>query len=372
MDSLYQIAKIHQGKGLGCVALNDIKKGTLILREKPQCFANQTDNSNRKVQSLSIHFLLSVIFRKLFWQASCCLSVAILWPFCIQSVSILWPFCCLLSWLVTQVWNAISDGGIMKIQGLIKSYNRMNKDDQEEYLKLYNKFKDLNFLTYEEKKHLEKQKKCLQEVFRMNRDQIDIFQEIYGIYFTNVYEMGLCLKTSRFNHSCVSNSQVFWNEKHETRDIRAVSKIKAGKEITVRYGSSNLEMKNFKIRQEHLWMGWKFNCCCPLCEEEAENCHDEKYENFESLKQEAETLFRQSNNPLHFGLDNMRREVQCYKEMYELAEEKQASRMFILSDIVKEGFNAAVQGYLQVMNNKLCIIFCQYSILFIFKLDSGL
>ena len=99
--------------------------------------------------------------------------------------------------------------------------------------------------------------------------------------------MGLCLKTSRFNHSCVSNSQVFWNEKYETRDIRAVSKIKAGEEITVRYGSSNLEMKKFKIRQEHLSMGWKFNCCCSLCEEEVENCHDEKYEKFESLKQEA-------------------------------------------------------------------------------------
>ena len=358
MDSLFQITKIHQGKGLGCVALNDIKKGTLILREKPQCFVNQTNNSNRKDQNLSFCFLLSVIFRKLFWQALCCLSVAILWPFCIHSVSILWPFCCLLSWLVTQVWNAISDGEIMKIQGLIKSYSRMNKDDQEEYLKLYNKFKDLNFLTYEEKKHLEKQKKYLQEVFFMSPDQINIFQEIYGIYFTNVYEMGLCLKTSRFNHSCVSNSQVFWNEKYETRDIRAVSKIKAGEEITVRYGTSNLEMKKIEIRQEHLLTGWKFNCCCPLCEEEAKNCHDEKYEKFESLKQEAEALLRQSNNPLQFGLENIRREVQCYKEMYELANKKQASILFILSDIIKEGFNAAVQGYLQVMNNILCMIIC--------------
>ena len=97
--------------------------------------------------------------------------------------------------------------------------------------------------------------KYLQEVFCMNPEQIDIFQEIYGIYFTNVYEMGLCLKTSRFNHSCVSNAQVYWNEKYETRDIRAVSKIKAGEEITVRYGSSNLEMKKFKIRQKRKCQG---------------------------------------------------------------------------------------------------------------------
>ena len=98
-------------------------------------------------------------------------------------------------------------------------------------------------------------------------------------------------------------------------------------------------------------MRWKFDCNCPLCEEETENCQDEKYEKFESLKQEAETLFEQSNNQFQFGVENMRREVQLYKEMYKLAKEKQASGMFILSDILEEGFNAAVQGYLQVMNN---------------------
>ena len=183
MENLYHIAKISDGKGLGCVALNDIKKGTLILREKPQCFVNQT------------HF---------------------------------------------------SDGGISTIQGLMKSYNKMNKDDQEEYLKLYNTFKDLNFLNYGERKHLEKQRECLQEVFCMNPEQINIFQEIYGIYTTNAFEMGIGLKSSRFNHSCVSNAQVFWNEKYETRDIRVGEAIKIGEEITIRYGSSHTEMKKFK------------------------------------------------------------------------------------------------------------------------------
>ena len=270
MENLYHIAKISDGKGLGCVALNDIKKGTLILREKPQCFVNQT------------HF---------------------------------------------------SDGGISTIQGLMKSYNKMNKDDQEEYLKLYHTFKDLNFLNYGERKHLEKQRECLQEVFCMNPEQINIFQEIYGIYTTNAFEMGIGLKSSRFNHSCVSNAQVYWNEKYEARDIRAVSKIKVGEEITVRYGSSHIEMKNLKTRQEYLSMCWKFDCNCPLCEEETENCQDEKYEKFESLKQEAETLFEQSNNQFQFGVENMRREVQLYKEMYKLAKEKQASGMFILINI---------------------------------------
>ena len=38
MNSLYKVVQIP-GKDLGCVALKDIKKGTLILREIPQCFA---------------------------------------------------------------------------------------------------------------------------------------------------------------------------------------------------------------------------------------------------------------------------------------------------------------------------------------------
>ena len=283
MDSVYHVVKIDEEKGLGCVALNDIKKGTSILREKPQCFVSETD---------------------------------------------------------------LSDGGLIKVQGLIKAYNGMNKDDQEEYLKLHNKFKDLYFLSNEDRKHLEDQRKCLQEFLFMSPDQIDRFQEIYGIYNSNASEIGLGLKSSRFNHSCVSNAETYWNEKCELWEIRAISKIKADEEITVRYASSHIEMKNLKIRKDYLSMHWKFNCDCPLCEEETENCQDDKYKKFELLKQEAEALYEQSN--IFQSIGNMRREVQCYKEMYKLAKEKQATRIFILSDILKEGFNAAVQGYLQV------------------------
>ena len=38
MNTLYKVVQIP-GKDLGCVALKDIKKGTLILQEIPQCFA---------------------------------------------------------------------------------------------------------------------------------------------------------------------------------------------------------------------------------------------------------------------------------------------------------------------------------------------
>ena len=35
-SSVYDIAEVTDGKGLGCVASQIIKKGTVILSEKPQ------------------------------------------------------------------------------------------------------------------------------------------------------------------------------------------------------------------------------------------------------------------------------------------------------------------------------------------------
>ena len=42
MDSLYKVVAI-EGKDLGCIAIKDIKKGTLLLQEKPQMVPSLTD-----------------------------------------------------------------------------------------------------------------------------------------------------------------------------------------------------------------------------------------------------------------------------------------------------------------------------------------
>ena len=51
MNTLYKVVKI-EGKDFGCVAIKDIKKGTLILQEEPQCFANATGPSKIDLKSL--------------------------------------------------------------------------------------------------------------------------------------------------------------------------------------------------------------------------------------------------------------------------------------------------------------------------------
>ena len=56
---------------------------------------------------------------------------------------------------------------------------------------------------------------------------------------------------SRFNHSCRSNAEYRWNEKTDSREVRTVSKIHPGDEITVNYAWDH-SMASYENRQERL------------------------------------------------------------------------------------------------------------------------
>ena len=48
MSVFYKVLPI-KGKGLGCIAIKDIKKGTLILQEKPECKSNpEAENGSQE------------------------------------------------------------------------------------------------------------------------------------------------------------------------------------------------------------------------------------------------------------------------------------------------------------------------------------
>ena len=53
MSSVYQVTEI-EGKGLGCVAITDIEKGSLILTENPQVFVStkEAEYSSNWIKSL--------------------------------------------------------------------------------------------------------------------------------------------------------------------------------------------------------------------------------------------------------------------------------------------------------------------------------
>ena len=83
-----------------------------------------------------------------------------------------------------------------------------------------------------------------------------------------------------------------------------------------------------------------------MCLEEKLDNQDEIYEKFQQLKEEANQLLSDSKEIESFQIDKICKEIFCYKEMYKLAKEKKAARSFIIYEILDNGFNAAVQGYL--------------------------
>ena len=135
MNQLYKVEAIV-GKDLGCVAINDIKKGTIILQEIPQCTANASDPSELDVRSV------------------------------------------------------------------INSFNKMTNVDQNEFLKLHNRFSENNNIDELLMKN-QKQKDLIKTMTNSNQTEMDKIINIYGIYRTNGFETGVAIQFAR--HSAPEN-----------------------------------------------------------------------------------------------------------------------------------------------------------------------
>ena len=114
-------------------------------------------------------------------------------------------------------------------------FSEMNESDQDEYMKLSNKYENIQALPMKEKSELRillEQRKAQCET---NVDQNSKMLKIFHIYETNSFQdCGVCIKISRFNHSCRPNA----NQKllqNSSVEIRAMSNINEGEEITLTY-----------------------------------------------------------------------------------------------------------------------------------------
>ena len=156
------------------------------------------------------------------------------------------------------------------------SFNAMNKKDQMEYLKLYNKsdnfqplpvdlrirnnFIHLMKIVKEAKesdqvkilkqlvedrsggvkatgfvlKNLEK----LADFLRKNNDTVEKIFKVVEIFESNNFNGEIRIKSSRFNHSCRPNAAVLPPE-----EVRAMAKISAGEEITISYAPKLVFLK---------------------------------------------------------------------------------------------------------------------------------
>jgi hypothetical protein len=301
MSSLYKVTEI-EGKGLGCVAISDIKKGSLIFIEKPQL--------------------------------------------CVETEERKW----------TSMW----------IKSLLKSFYEMSKADQNEYMTLHNYFNNIqNFRNSVDipngKEILDRKIEEIEdlkfEIGKIEKDpeKAKEILKIFGIFSANSYEAGVSFKASRFNHSCQPNAAYF--DMNGQFQLRAIENIKAGKEINLTYLGDFSGFRNRKYRQQNLLKGWNFLCSCDLCENDVEF----DTEAFEASIHEAKKLKIDQLSALNAGiplgaqyysLENCKKEIMCYKQLYKVGKDQNIQSYFLFK-ILDEGFNAATTGYLFYKDNDL-------------------
>lgn len=285
INGIYRVTEI-KGKGLGCVAITDIEKGSLILTENPQICGNTEEEEG------------------------------------------------------TSKW----------IKSLMKSFKQMKKADQLEYMELHNMY--INFtkdspnipdvksgkmfrkfiIPFMEKATAIKDLKLEISKIEQNPEKAEEIFKICAIYSTNSFPSGLHIKTSRFNHSCEENATSIFmlNGEHQ---IRAISNIKAGKEIYINYNRDLLSaFRKKEFRQMCLLRTCLFYCLCDLCKhgvdiDDDESDDDEEEEEEEVLFQEAEKLTKDRNSAQEAGLkaglsfyslEKCKEEVSVYKQLYKV------------------------------------------------------
>ncbi|KAF7377719.1 SET domain-containing protein [Mycena sanguinolenta] len=87
-----------------------------------------------------------------------------------------------------------------------------------------------------------------------------------GIYFTNVLPGGLCITSSRFNHSCLPNARYSWHAESGQMRFFALTDIAVGEEISVSYLISKKVFGNTRDERRRLIReGFDFACSCAAC-----------------------------------------------------------------------------------------------------------
>ena len=291
MSSVYKVhvfPALYNGRFLGCVATSDIEKGSLIL----------TENSK----------MCGVPEEKM--------------------------------------------GSSEWIKILLKSFYQMSKADQHEYMTLHNSFKNSEDIQnckeirdWRDRK-IEAVKIEIGKI-EQNSEKAEEILKTVGICSTNCFKgSSVYFKVSRFNHSCQPNAMI--EDVNGQMQLRAIGKIKEGKEINWNYLDEFFGFRNRKYRRQNLLERGGFLCCCELCENEV----DVDAEAFEAFIQEAENLTKRresiSLHPFHlaqcYSVENCRQEMMCYKNLYNVGKEQKIQPYFLFM-MLHKGFVAATTGH---------------------------
>ena len=289
MSQVFEVKKID-GKGLGWVANKDIKRGSVIFTENPQL---ELSLEQKGAKSMEINF--------------------------------------------NPNW----------VEKVMSSFNRMNKTDQDEYMKLSNSFDNIQFLIPQHRMILQKEienRKTVISSKEPDKNKVEEILKILDICETNSYPQGVYIKISRLNHSCRPNAMFCEGSKSFESRIRAASKINAGEEITISYVPTTVKHMNRKERQKWLLKWRQFVCRCNFCQHNAE---DEKdfalYELFHRAEQLKKDHFDSDSVPLPVPF--YRQGVDLYKGLYKLGREKNISPS-VLFHYLQDGFSFGYQGFI--------------------------
>jgi len=298
---MYRVTQI-EGKGLGVVATKFIKRGTLILKENPQMPRLKTPP--------------------------------------LETINL-------------QTMQIPPDPWKDYFKTVMSLFDQMSESDQEEYLKLH-----IN--------HEKAEVKIIGLLVKLShfkmveRDQ-DKILKIVGIHLTNTFADGVKIKTSRFNHSCFPNAVLL-----EKVKLRATYDIKEGQEITINYRGGFMTMRKREYRQKILNDCWNFTCSCDLCKKqdhrltgvsqtEIETKIEELIEEVEKFKVDRVTAATKSLTPmmasLQYSPEKGRREIDCYKKLYQFGKEKKAHR-YCLYHILSQACEMAAANYLICLDLK--------------------
>ena len=202
-------------------------------------------------------------------------------------------------------------------EAIFHQFNRLSSEDKTEYLSL-----SYLPLKFQLDKNRANTLAC-----KMKADPLKVLQ----ICYSNGFRNGVFPKYSKFNHSCIPNTENVWNEETSSRELRAIKSIKAGDEIMFSYIGAFCQDRN--ERREELYK-FHFHCMCEACD-----ISDEE------VKKHTEICNQYKDLEIGCHSVDLRIQVNIFKEMYNLAKlMKTMKRITILHGPLDFGFAAACKG----------------------------
>ena len=248
------------------------------------------------------------------------------------------------------------------IKSLVESFEQMNRVNQNEYLSLHDKHKNVEL--YQSSREIQSCKKDVDLKMNALKTQIATFEQdpekaekilkICFIYLANANDRGVRINASRVNHSCQPNANSIFNWPDGPYQVRAIANIKAGEEICFNFIIGNDPFHGFRSKQQRQKAILHYLiclCACDLCKNE--NGPDAY--GFETLIKEAEELtlirkvaFSSDISPARktwlYSEQCCQEEINIYKKMYKDGKAKKIQPYFLWT-LAERAYDAAKFGY---------------------------